>query len=253
MKNQSETDHDARLTASLEQMLGSFGALSGEDLALIRASFTGAPHQHAAGVPVTMSPERNEARLVVRGWVARGAMLEDGRRQIVGLSLPGDVIVALGSVDMDMLVWTLTDAETTEATAFWTEMSEPRTRGTPLLEAWRRFQAAERLRLARQVIRLGRLNAYERTAHLLLELHERQSRLGASGAGLLHLPLTQDVLADILGLSTVHMNRTLQQLRRSGLVDYRAGRTALPDLPGLAQAAGLSAVSLPAPLGGGAP
>ncbi|MGH7018744.1 MAG: Crp/Fnr family transcriptional regulator [Brevundimonas sp.] len=245
MKNQSETAQDYRLTASLERMLASFGALGAEDLAHIRSGFDSASQIHAAGAPVTLLPERNEARLVVRGWVARGATLEDGRRQIVGLSLPGDVIVASGAVDVDMIVWTLTDAETTDASAFWNAMSAPTAQSLPLLEAWRRFQAAERLRLARQVIRLGRLNAYERTAHLLLELHERQSRLEAAGAGQLHLPLTQDVLADILGLSAVHMNRTLQQLRRSALVDYRAGKTALPDLPGLAQAAGLSAESWP--------
>lgn len=99
--------------------------------------------------------------------------------------------------------------------------------------------------MARQVVRLGRLNAYERTAHLLLELHERQVRLGSARGGALHLPLTQDVLADILGLSAVHMNRTLQQLRRNVLVDYRPGRTVLQDLPGLVQAANLSAVCEP--------
>ena len=48
------------------------------------------------------------------------------------------------------------------------------------------------------------------------------------------------LLADALGLSAVHINRTLQQLRRAGLVDYRTGRAILPDLQGLALAAGLS-------------
>ena len=70
-------------------------------------------------------------------------------------------------------------------------------------------------------------------------------RLGTAHGGALHLPLTQDVLADILGLSTVHMNRTLQPLRRDVLVDYRTGRTLLQDLPGLVQAANLSAVCGP--------
>lgn len=241
MKNQSETRDETRLTASLEQMLSSFGRLSVDDLNYIRDCFSGTMQTHVAGAPVILTPERNEARLVIRGWAARGAMLEDGRRQIVGLNLPGEMIVASGAVDTDMLVWALTDVVTMDGTAFWTAMSEPRTQSAPLLEAWRNYQTAERLRMARQVIRLGRLNAYERTAHLLLELHERQSRLSSVVAGVLHLPLTQDVLADILGLSAVHMNRTLQQLRRNALVDYRAGRAVLQNLASLAQAASLSA------------
>lgn len=241
MKNQSETRHEPRLTASLEQMLSSFGPLGADDLNYIRDCFTGALQTHVAGAPVLLAPERNEARLVIRGWAARGAMLEDGRRQIVSLNLPGEMIVASGAVDTDMLVWALTDLVTMDGTAFWNAMSEPRTQSPPLLDAWRHYRTAERLRMARQVIRLGRLNAYERTAHLLLELYERQSRLGSIVAGVLHLPLTQDVLADILGLSAVHMNRTLQQLRRNALVDYRAGRAVLQNLASLAQAANLSA------------
>ena len=245
MKNQSETGLEPRLTAPLERMLASFAPMGTEGTSLIRLSLTGAPQQQPPGAVIPLDPEHNQARLVVSGWIARGAMLSDGRRQIVGLSLPGDVIVASGSVDADLQVWSLTEVVTVDATAFWTTMSEPGHLASPLREAWRRFRTAERLRMARQVIRLGRLSAYERTAHLLLELHERQVRLGTARGGVLHLPLTQDVLADTLGLSAVHMNRTLQQLRRNVLVDYRAGRTVLQDLPGLVQAASLSAVCGP--------
>ncbi|WP_292083108.1 MULTISPECIES: Crp/Fnr family transcriptional regulator [unclassified Brevundimonas] len=245
MKNQSDTGPEARLTAPLELMLASFAPVGVEGRDLIRRSFTGAPQHQPSGAAVLMDPERDQARLVASGWIARGAMLNDGRRQIIGLSLPGDVIVASGSVDADLLVWALTDVVTVDATAFWNTLSEPGAQASSLSEAWRRCRTAERLRMARQVVRLGRLNAYERTAHLLLEMHERQVRLGTAHGGALHLPLTQDVLADILGLSTVHMNRTLQQLRRDVLVDYRTGRTLLQDLPGLVQAANLSAVCGP--------
>jgi len=245
MKNQLDIGLEARLTAPLERMLSSFAPVGMEGTALIRSSFTSAPQQQPSGAAIPMDPERNQARLVASGWIARGAMLNDGRRQIVGLSLPGDVIVASGSVDADLQVWALTEIVTVDATAFWTMLSEPGALASPLKESWRRCRTAERLRMARQVIRLGRLNAYERTAHLLLELHERQVRLGSARDGALHLPLTQDVLADILGLSAVHMNRTLQQLRRNVLVDYRTGRTVLQDLPGLVQAANLNAVCGP--------
>ncbi len=226
-------------------MLSSFAVLSPPDVDLIRSWLQGPALIHPPGGPVPLHPERKDARVVARGWVARGAMLEDGRRQIVGLSLPGDVILAADSVDADMAVWALTDASTLDATTLWNAFSDRCDISPRLLEAWRQFRSAERLRLARHAIRLGRLSAYERSAHLLLELYQRQSRLGAPDPGVLHLPLTQDMLADILGLSAVHMNRTLQQLRRAGLVDYRTGRAMLPDLPGLALAAGLSMTDAP--------
>lgn len=240
MKNQSYQEDVDIAAASVERMLSSFAVLSPCDVDRIRGWFRGPALTHAPGSPVPLHPDRRDARIVARGWVARGAMLEDGRRQIVGLSLPGDVILAADSVDADMAVWALTDASTLDATRLQEAISEGADVSPRLMEAWRQFRSAERLRLARHVIRLGRLSAYERTAHLLLELYERQSRLGAVEPSVLHLPLTQDMLADILGLSAVHMNRTLQQLRRAGLVDYRTGRAILPDLSGLALAAGLS-------------
>ena len=240
MKNQSFQEDVDIAAASVERMLSSFAVLSPCDVDRIRGWFRGPALTHAPGSPVPLHPDRRDARIVARGWVARGAMLEDGRRQIVGLSLPGDVILAADSVDADMAVWALTDASTLDATRLQDAISEGADISPRLMEAWRQFRSAERLRMARHVIRLGRLSAYERTAHLLLELYERQSRLGAVEPGVLHLPLTQDMLADILGLSAVHMNRTLQQLRRAGLVDYRTGRAILPDLSGLALAAGLS-------------
>ncbi|MFC5371057.1 Crp/Fnr family transcriptional regulator [Brevundimonas faecalis] len=242
MKNQSYQDDLEVAAASLERVLSSFGALAPGDPLRIRSGFRGPSLLHTPGGAVPMCPERDDARVVARGWIARGAMLEDGRRQIVGLSLPGDVILATETIDTDMAAWALTDAVTLDAAPLRSAVMEGRDVSVRMLDAWRRSRSAERLRLARHVIRLGRLSAYERTAHLLLELYERQSRLGTTEPGVLHLPLTQDVLADILGLSAVHMNRTLQQLRRDRLVDYRAGRTILRDRPGLALAAGLSVI-----------
>lgn len=150
MKNQSDAGLEARLTAPLEIMLASFAPIGAEGRDLVRRSFSGAPQHQPSGAAIPMDPERNQARLVASGWIARGAMLNDGRRQIIGLSLPGDVIVASGSVDADLLVWALTDVVTVDATAFWTTLSEPGAQASPLSEAWRRCRTAERLRMARR-------------------------------------------------------------------------------------------------------
>ena len=98
--------------------------------------------------------------------------------------------------------------------------------------------AAGAVRRVHQTLRLGRLSAYERTASLLIELHERLRRSGAASEAVMPLPLTQEMLADLLGLSIVHVNRILQQLRRENLIVYRSKRVQFPNLAALVQAAG---------------
>jgi CRP-like cAMP-binding protein len=72
-------------------------------------------------------------------------------------------------------------------------------------------------------MRVGRQTAYERTAHFILEIHERLSQVGLAGDTTVAIPLTQEIMADALGLSVVHLNRTLQQLRRNQLIEFKSG------------------------------
>ena len=239
MTNQCLPSDVPPASVTLEMLLSSHSSLTTADLALVRSAFDGPEIVHAHGAQISREPGRSLARLVVRGWVARGAVLMDGRRQIVGVHLPGDVVTAPAGQDGDMAVWALTEGATTDANRFWRRMEQARATEARLGQAWSRVRAAEQGRLVHQVVRLGRLNAYERTAHLLLELHDKQIRIGMAQPGRLALPITHDMLADILGLSVVHMNRTLQQLRRDGLISYSGGQMLLPDLAGLGQAARL--------------
>ena len=73
----------------------------------------------------------------------------------------------------------------------------------------------------------GRLTAFERLAHLLLEFHSRLKQAGLANGFSLRMPLTQEMLADGLGLSIVHVNRTLQHLRRENLVRLTEGTLTL--------------------------
>ncbi len=95
----------------------------------------------------------------------------------------------------------------------------------------------EEIWLVNQVVRLGRQTAYERVAHFLLELRERLAAVDRVQENRFSFPITQEVLADALGLSVVHMNRTMQQLRRDGLVEQRATAITLRDVPALASIA----------------
>jgi CRP-like cAMP-binding protein len=83
--------------------------------------------------------------------------------------------------------------------------------------------------LANQVMRLGRQSAYERLIHLLLEFYDRLKAKGSVEDGSFVMPFTQEVLSDALGLSTVHTNRILQQLRRERLIETHAASVRLAD------------------------
>jgi CRP-like cAMP-binding protein len=78
-------------------------------------------------------------------------------------------------------------------------------------------------------MRLGRQSAYERLIHLLLEFLDRLKANGAAEDGSFVMPFTQEVLSDALGLSTVHTNRVLQQLRRERLIETHAASVRLID------------------------
>lgn len=241
MTNQSPSEFsNERPTTPLERLLAGYATLSHADVERIRQGIAGGEIAHGVGALLDDDLRRTPARLIAKGWVARAGMLADGRRQIVGLHLPGDLLTPGEGEGGDMTVWALTEAITIDASRFWRAIESETAPDSKLGAAWRQIRELERARLVHQIIRLGRLTAYERTAHLFLELHDKQLRAGLTETGAVQLPITQDVLADSLGLSAVHMNRTLQQLRRDGLIIYRGGQLLLPDLRGLQQAARLS-------------
>ncbi|AWB19913.1 Crp/Fnr family transcriptional regulator [Methylobacterium currus] len=182
-------------------------------------------------------------QVLLEGWACRQRLLADGRRQIIVVLLPGDLVgldqrrrpLPFGSVT------TLTPAQICEAGALrecaaasgTAQGGETGGRETGLAAALRQAREMEELWLVNQVVRLGRQTAYERVAHFLLELRERLAAVDRVQENRFTFPITQEILADALGLSVVHMNRTMQQLRRDGLVEQRATAITLRDVPAL--------------------
>jgi CRP-like cAMP-binding protein len=165
---------------------------------------------------------------IASGWVGVVRAFADGRRQLLGALLPGDF------AGLQVRHPSLTLADLTALTpAFVTD-------ATDLVGAWRNRReysnlvtaldlcAAEEeaIRLD-QIARLGRQSALERMAHLFLEWEYRLATRGLANGGAFDMPLTQEMLGDILGLSIVHINRTIQQLRRLELVELEKGRLSL--------------------------
>jgi CRP-like cAMP-binding protein len=99
--------------------------------------------------------------------------------------------------------------------------------------------ASEFEMLLERTVSLGRRNAKERMANLLVELYHRMRRAGLAGDAAFDFPVTQEMLADSLGLSVVHVNRTLRSLREDGMVTVWSGRVTISDLGRLMALAGI--------------
>lgn len=175
---------------------------------------------------------------ITTGWAARAGLLPDGRRQILSLLLPGDPIFlrSPSSTGLESQIMALTPVELVEAEAISAAAFSGEAQWRCLQDALRISQRLHETYLLNQILRLGRLKAYERLCHLLLEVHGRLELAGLSQDGSFQMPLTQEVLADAAGLSTVHVNRTLQILRRNKSLQLRSGKAMLLDREGMAAA-----------------
>jgi CRP-like cAMP-binding protein len=173
-----------------------------------------------------------EAQLIVSGWAARVRILLDGRRQFISFVLPGEL------VGMCLQPQPLASSTVVALTDLLVATPPSPAEGDGLGRAYRTSAALEEAFLLAQITRLGRLDAHERIIDLLLELEERLALAGLAADGVFDLPLTQEVLGDVLGLTSVHINRMLQQARRNGELDWRAGRLRLHNPAALARSVG---------------
>ena len=171
--------------------------------------------------------------LVLEGWLYQYKQLENGKRQITAVFMPGDLCEPFGAVRPVM------DHSVAAVTAGRVAFVAPRdlraaARSSTRIEQalWWDLLLSEALG-REHTISLGRRSAMERLGFFFCEMHARLTHIGLVDSGSFELPLTQIDLADLFGLSAVHVNRSLQDLRGSGLLSFRDRRVTLHDLPSL--------------------
>lgn len=168
--------------------------------------------------------------IIASGWACRLRTLPDGRRQIFSFLLPGDT---LGMGDdhsplMTTSVLALTRLDLLDGSQLKDAIQDA-SDCPELRKACDIDLAMQEKWLLDHTVRLGRLTAYERIAHLLLELDYRLELAGLSDHGTFPLPITQAQFGDALGLSIVHVNRTLQELRRDRMIILKPGMATILD------------------------
>ncbi|MDB5701537.1 MAG: Crp/Fnr family transcriptional regulator [Sphingomonadales bacterium] len=175
-------------------------------------------------------------RLIASGWACRPRILPDGRRQMLGVLLPGDLIGDRGErrpLAMCPAV-ALTTVRTVSATKLYDALNHQPESYPNLAAALVRVSRIEENQLLDHIVRLGCQTALQRIAHCLMELHSRLAAIGFISGNTFPMPLTQETLGDLLGLSLVHVNRIMSQLKREGLVRVRSGVAVVQDFGALA-------------------
>lgn len=174
---------------------------------------------------------------IVEGFACRHKMLPDGRRQVVAFMLPGDLCDTRTFLlpHMDHSISAISNVDAIALT----EEAVRRLESKPGLAQALAKNSLVHQAIAREwMMNIGYRTSFERLSHLLCELFERLHVVGLAPDHVCELPLTQTEIADTLALSAVHVNRTLMELRRSGLVTFQSRKLVIHDYPSLRRAAG---------------
>jgi len=160
------------------------------------------------------------------GWLARYKILHRGSRQIMDFILPGQIFGLPACVFRHAPYSVLAVTEASVSAIPFDVIDNVFERDPALAKALFWSAVQETAILGEHLVDAGRRSAYERISHLLLELFVRLNRTRGAGEVTFSIPLTQELIADALGLTTVHVNRTLRALREDRLiaVDRRSVR-----------------------------
>ncbi|WP_296600033.1 Crp/Fnr family transcriptional regulator [Phenylobacterium sp.] len=189
-------------------------------------------------VLVRAGEEVDVSILLLSGVIARQKDLLDGRRQITELHVAGD-FTDLHGFTLKRLDHDVVALSACSIALFPHRRIQEITEQHPHLGRVYWFLTNLDAAIHREwEVSLGRRTALERMAHLFCELQVRLKLVGLADDGGYALPLTQGAVAECLGLTTVHVNRTLKQLKDDGVAELRRGRLAIFDLASLRRVAG---------------
>jgi CRP-like cAMP-binding protein len=234
--------HPVALDGSLAQpairRLNVLRPMTPEAIALLERAIAEGLQRAGSGEDLVVEGDpADRVRIVLSGWLCRYKTLEDGRRQIVNFIFPGETCDAHSFLlaKMDHSIATITQVTYAEIhrARFETMVASDRS----LAEAFWCDTLVNAAIQREWTINLGRRVALERVAHLFCEIFERLRPVGLVDGNSCTFPVTQMDLADATGLSVVHLNRTLQELRASGLIVLRERTLTINNLDALRDAA----------------
>jgi CRP-like cAMP-binding protein len=224
------------MTNVLARKLQQVAPLSADDMTALTDLVRHVSHAASRQDITSLGCQSGYNFLILQGWSARYKVLENGRKQITALLLPGDLCYAYDAPShcVDHPIGTLTPVAFARIPL---ETVRDVTRQRPALEEALRWASLVTHSIQSELmVSLGQRNAMERLGHLFCELYMRLRNVGLTDGNSYDLVITQADLGDLLGLSNVHINRTLRDLRAVGLITLKGRRLTLHDFDALAEA-----------------
>lgn len=226
------------MVGALQLHLEAFTKLSQQDRALIDRLTRKNVRELGPRRDIVREGEKPRAvNVVLEGWACRYKQLPDGRRQVVSFFTPGDLCDTNVFIlkEMDHSIGTITRVRYAEIMPADFEVLMGHSPRITQALWWNELVNAA---VSREwTTNVGQRTAFERLAHVFCEMFLRLRCVGLTEDGSCPWPLTQTDLADATGLTSVHVNRTLQELRRQELVELHGKRLRIRDLEALKQVA----------------
>ncbi|WBO24434.1 Crp/Fnr family transcriptional regulator [Sphingomonas abietis] len=176
--------------------------------------------------------------VILEGWAYRYKILRDGTRQILAFLMPGDSCDLHAGLlaEMDHSIQTIVPSVV--ATIERAEMDALLDEHPAIARAMYVAQLVDEGTMRAWITSMGRRTSIQRAAHLMCELYVRATSIGLSLDGVVRFPLSQLLLADALGMTPVHLNRVLKELRERGVMTLSRGSLSITDANQLLSIAG---------------
>ena len=225
------------MTDPFLKKLAAAGGLSAEDRRLLSEAVSDVRHFAPDQDIIREGARPDDVKLIVAGWACRYQLLRNGSRQITAFMLPGDLsdvhVTMLGVMDHSIGSLTIASVAAIPRATMLELTARPQ-----IARAFWWASLVDEAVLRAWIVNMGRRDSFDRVAHLICELHARMETVGLAHGSSFRLPLTQEDLSDALGLTGVHVNRTLAKLREAGLMTFKRGEIAIIDIAALRKQSG---------------
>lgn len=212
--------------------------LAPDDVAMLEA-VTARSRRYAARQDVIREGDKpGPVFVLLEGWACRYKILPSGTRQVMAFLMPGDSCDLHVNIlaEMDHSIQAISPALI--ATISRSEMQEMLDDYPNIARAMYAAQLIDEATMRAWIVSMGRRSSIERVAHLMCELYVRARSIGLADDDSFAFPLSQLILADALGMTAVHINRVLKELRLRGAMELNRGSLNIIDPIKLVQIAG---------------
>ena len=231
--------------SALITKLSSLGPLGAEEIEALEQLSRNPKPMQSEQILVHEGSRSDSIYLIVSGLACRYKTLAGGRRQILGYLLPGDLCdIHFTIANRPDYSVSLTSGSSVARIPTW-KISELMLRFPAIHRALSLASLIDAVILREWLLSVGQRDALQKLCHLFCEMAVRLEAIGATNDdGSFELPVNQVTLADTLGLTSVHINRTLQRLRSEGLIRLCHRRLVILDRERLASIAGFDGAYL---------